>query len=221
VIYAQADRGNASTFTLARFREAAGTLADRAVLLDRVPAPGIAAHAALRFSADGRLYAAFDGGADADRAADPASFSGKVLRLNADGTTPKDARSLSPVIAMNVAVPVGLAWPRGAREPWVVDQRSGGPAQLRETGEGQHTYRLPDGFTPSSLAGGGGVQTGDLLIGSAESATLLRVRFDAETLRPTSTELVAIANIDGIRALGGAPDGATYVATATSVWRMR
>ncbi|MBW8895683.1 MAG: hypothetical protein JF613_05810 [Acidobacteria bacterium] len=41
------------------------------------------------------------------------------------------------------------------------------------------------------------------------------------TLQPTATAAVAVANIDGIRALAVAADGATYVATATSVWRMR
>ena len=215
-IYTEADRGNTPTFTLARFREAAGTLADRAVLLDRVPAAA-PARAVLRFGPDGRLYVAFDGGG-ADRAADPAALSGKVLRLNADGTTPKDSRGLSPVIAIDVAAPAGLAWPRGARDAWVVDRRSGS-AQLRETGDGQHAYRLPDGFTPSSLAAAGDERGGDLLIGTAESATLLRVRFDAATLQPTSTEAVAIAALDGIRALGAGPDGATYVATATRVWR--
>jgi hypothetical protein len=170
----------------------------------------------LRFGADGRLYAAFDGGG-ADGGVDPAAFSGKVLRLNADGTTPKDSRALSPVIAIDVAAPVGLAWPRGARDAWVVDRPSGGSARLRETGDGRHAYRLPDGFTPSSLA----AAEDELLIGSTESATLLRVRFDAASLQPTATSAVAVANIDGIRALAVAADGATYVATATSVWRMR
>jgi len=219
-IYTERDRGGASTFALARFREAGGTLADRVVLVDRVPAAA-SARASLRFGADGRLYAAFDGGGNAGHDADSASFNGKVLRLNADGTTPNDSRALSPVIAIDVAAPAGLAWPRGARNAWVVDRRSGGSAQLRETGDGGRAYRLPDGFTPSSVATPGDERAGDLLIGSAESGTLLRVRFDAATLQPTDTEAVAIANVDSVRALGVAPGGATYVAAATSVWRIR
>jgi len=217
-IYTEGDRGNTSTFTLARFREAAGTFADRAVLLDRVPAAA-PARAALRFGPDGRLYVAFAGGG-ANDGADPAALSGKVLRLNADGTTPKDSRALSPVIAIDVAAPVGLAWPRGARDAWVVDQRSGS-AQLRETGDDHHAYRLPDGFTPSSVGTSGDERTGDLLIGSADSATLLRVRFDAATLQPTGTELISVANIESVRTVAVGPDGATYVATATRVSRLR
>jgi hypothetical protein len=219
-IYTEGDRGNTATLALARFREAGGTLADRAVLVDRVPA-GASARAALRFGSDGRLYAAFDGGGNAGPAADSASFNGKVLRLNADGTTPNDSRALSPVIAIDVAAPAGLAWPRGAPNAWVVDRRSGGSAQLRETGDGGQAYRLPDGFTPSSVATAGDERAGDLLIGSAESGTLLRVRFDAATRQPTGTEAVAIANVDSVRALAVAPDGAIYVAAATSVWRIR
>jgi glucose/arabinose dehydrogenase len=219
-IYTEGDRGHTSTFTLARFREAGGTLADRAVLLDRVPT-AVPARAALRFGADGRLYAGFDDGGNAGQPAGDTSFNGTVLRLNADGTTPNDSRALSPVIAIDVAAPVGLAWPRGAQSAWVVDRRSGGSAQLRETGGGGHAYRLPDGFTPSSAVAAGGDGAGDLLIGSAESATLLRVRFDPATRQPTGTEAVAIANVDGVRALAVAPDGATCVAAATGVWRIR
>jgi len=217
-IYTEGGGGNTSTFALARFREAGGTLGDRAVLVDRVPAVA-SARAALRFGADGRLYAAFDG--NASRAADSASFNGAVLRLNPDGTTPNDSRALSPVIAIDVAAPVGLAWPRGARNAWVVDRRHGGAAQLRETGDGGHAYRLPDGFVPSSVATAGDDRAGDLLIGSAESGTLLRVRFDAATLQPTGTEAIAIANVDRVRALAVAPDGTTYVAAAAGVWRIR
>jgi glucose/arabinose dehydrogenase len=209
-----------NTFMLARFREAGGTLADRAVLLDRVPVAA-AARASLRFGEDGHLYAAFDGGGSDGRGTDAASFNGKVLRLNADGTTPNDARALSPVIATDLVAPVGLAWPRGARDAWVVDRRSGGPAQLRETGDGGHTYRLPDGFTPSSVATARDERAGDLLIGSADSGTLLRVRFDATTLQPAGTEAVAVASVDRVRALASGPDGATYVAAARRVWRIR
>ena len=217
-IYTEPGRGTASTFTVARFREAAGTLGDRAVLLDRVAAAATA-HAALRFGPDGRLYVAFDGGGG-DHGADPAAFSGKVLRLNADGTTPKDSRGLSPVIAIDVAAPVGLAWPRGARDAWVVDQRSGGQAQLRETGDGQHAYRLPDGFMPSSLADSGGARGGDLLIGSADSATLLRVRFDPATHQPVATESLATGASGGIRALGVGPGGRVVFATASAVFHV-
>ena len=219
-VYTEGDRDNAHTFTLARFREASGTLADRAVLVDRVPAAA-PARASLRFGADGHLYSAFDGGGNVGSAADPASFSGKVLRLNSDGTTPNDARALSPVLAVDVAAPVGLAWPPGARNAWVVDRPSGGSARLRETGEGQHAYRLPDGFTPSSVATAGDERAGDLLIGSADSATLLRIRFDAATGQPAGTEAIAIANVDSVRALAIGPGGATYVAATTGVWRMR
>ena len=64
-VYALSTTSSASggnMFRLARFREANDTLADRVVLLDEVDAPAAHAAAALRFGADGKLYATFDDG---------------------------------------------------------------------------------------------------------------------------------------------------------------
>jgi glucose/arabinose dehydrogenase len=215
-IYTEHDGDGAATFTLARFREAGGTLADAAVLLDRIRA-ATPPRAALRFGADDRLYAAFDAGGDVQRSDDLASLNGKVLRLNADGTTPRDQRSATPVVSSGLVAPAGLAWIAGSRDPWVIDRRGDGSAQLREIGGNQRAFRLPDGVTPSSVAG---TLLGDLLIGSADGGALLRVRFDAADGKPIGTELVTLTEIDGIRALAAVPDGALYVATPTRIWRV-
>jgi hypothetical protein len=105
-------------FTLVRFREAGDTLADAVVVLDRVPA-SIDARAILRFGLDGKLYAAFDAGGDQRAAADPASFNGKVLRINPDGTTPDDAPRKSPILLEGIDSPRGLGWHAPTRHLWV------------------------------------------------------------------------------------------------------
>jgi glucose/arabinose dehydrogenase len=216
VIYTQrdGDGDGGATFTLARFREAGGTLADEAVLLDRIRASA-SPHAALRFRADGSLYAAFDAGGDARRSDDLGSFNGKVLRLNTDGTTPRDQPSATPVVSSGLFAPAGLGWIAGSRDPWVADRRVDGSVQLREAGGSDRAYRLPDGLTPSSVAG---MRAGDLVIASADAGALLRIRFDGT--QPIGTKRVTLTDADGIRALTVAPDGTLYAATPTRIWRV-
>lgn len=118
-------RAGEPAFTLARFREVSDTLGDRAVLLDGVPASSPSPAAALRFGPDGKLYAAFDDGDDARRRGDPGSLNGKVLRLNPDGTTPRDALGASPIYADGYQSPVALDWDPPTATLWVADRAAG------------------------------------------------------------------------------------------------
>lgn len=60
------------------------------ILLDNIPAAGIHNGSRLLFGPDGMLYITTGDAADADEAQNPASLSGKVLRLRPDGTIPAD-----------------------------------------------------------------------------------------------------------------------------------
>jgi glucose/arabinose dehydrogenase len=124
-IYTAPARSGEPMFTLARFREVADTLGDRAVLLDGVRASSPSPAAALRFGPDGKLYAAFDDGGDARRRRDPASLNGKVLRLDPDGTTPGDANGGTPVYADGFQSPVALDWDPPTATLWVADRAAG------------------------------------------------------------------------------------------------
>jgi hypothetical protein len=124
-IYTAPDRSGAPAFTLARFREVSDTLGDRAVLLDSAPASSSSPAAALRFGPDGKLYVAFDDGGDAGRRRDPASLNGKVLRLNADGTTPGDAPGATPLYADGYGSPVALDWDPTTTTLWLADRTAG------------------------------------------------------------------------------------------------
>jgi hypothetical protein len=119
------DRSSDPMFTLARFREVSGTLGDRAVLLSGVPASSPSPTAALRFGPDGKLYAAFDDGGDARRSRDAGSLNGKVLRLNVDGTTPRDASGATPVYTDGYRSPVALDWDPPTATLWVADRAAG------------------------------------------------------------------------------------------------
>ena len=116
-------------FRLVRFREVASRLGERVVLLDGIPA-GPRPSAALGTGPDGRLYVAFDASTRTGRTAALASYSGKVLRLNTDGTTPEDQRT-GPVFATDFQSPRGLDWHPSTGALWVADVKRRDLEELR------------------------------------------------------------------------------------------
>ena len=70
-----------------------------------------------------RLYAAFDDGGDEAAANDLASPQGKVLRMNADGSTPVDQAGRSPLFAAGFLSPRGMAWQPGSGMLLVAERR--------------------------------------------------------------------------------------------------
>ncbi|HUE88058.1 MAG TPA: PQQ-dependent sugar dehydrogenase, partial [Vicinamibacterales bacterium] len=144
LVYAASSPDARLTYRLVRFRFAGGTFAERAVLVDDVPAgPGRLA-ASVRFGPDGMLYVAFGDTADARRD-DLGSFNGKVLRLNADGTTPRDQPAASPVYASGLTAPRGLAWNRGDGDFLILDVVDAVTTELRVvdgTGRGVSAARV-------------------------------------------------------------------------------
>ena len=121
------DRG--PTFVLARFREAGGTLGAPAILLDDVPA-SVQPRGSLRFGPDTKLYVAFDDGGDPDRIGDAASFNGKILRLNADGTTPADQAGGSPVYTTALETPTSFDWDPGSGVLWIAGASRSGAGEI-------------------------------------------------------------------------------------------
>jgi glucose/arabinose dehydrogenase len=200
-------------FQLVRYREAGGSLGEAATLLDNVPA-SIAPAAALRFGPDGRLYAAFEERTDA--VPTESGFNGKVLRLNPDGTTPRDQRGASPVLASAARRPRGIDWDAtGAL--WMVDGDIARVERLMVVQPGRAprapfvSYALPVPFGAASAAFH---PTGDLLIGAETAGYVLRIRFDrANRLRVLETERLLEGAVDAVRAIAVTSDGTVYVCT--------
>jgi hypothetical protein len=197
-IYTAQSRSGELVFTLARFREAGDTLADRIVILDNIPASADP-RAVLRFGLDGKLYAAFDDGGDMRLVEDLASFNGKVLRLNTDGTTPDDAPRKSPIWLEGLDSPRGLGWHGATRYLW--------------TATGAYVDAVRWTTSPNALA----VVRDDLFVGS--EVGLVRAKIDERV-----PGRIAHANDlfvgTPVRALAIRPDGAVYFATADSIGMM-
>jgi glucose/arabinose dehydrogenase len=232
--HGSAEAGRDITFTLARVREVSGTLGDRAVLLDGIRAAASNPAAALRFGADGKLYAAFDDGGEPERAGDLSSSNGKILRLNADGTTPDDQAGASPLYASAFRSPAGLDWHPQTRMLWVTDRlgpaiaavgTDSGRAAKKARGTVQQRLSLPAASPPSSAAFARGTRipalAGNLLIASSEGRHLLRVRFDPLNPSRVATWEPLLLNVVGpVVAVVSGPDGAIYFATPRSVGRL-
>ena len=221
----------APTFTLARFRESSNNLFGQTVLRDEIPAAADQPAAAVRLGADGKLLAAFDDAGDPLRAGDLASPNGKILRLNADGTTPDDQAGSTPVYSSDLHSPRGVDARPGSNVVWIADRVSDASAQLRAVGSADGprkrgvtlaSYALPRGTRPSSLAFYRGslipAFQNDLLIASEEGRHLLRVRLDkTDQTKVAATERLLLNAVGGLRVVAVNPDGVIYIATADAL----
>lgn len=234
MLYTTPTRSGAPAFSVARFREAHDTLADRVILLDDVPASPVRAAGLLRFGPDGKLYAAFDDGGQARLAGDLASFNGKILRMNADGSTPDDQAGATPVYSYEFRSPRGFDWHPETGALWVADTDSQGSTRLKVVAEGQSrprrtsvriAYALPRQAGASALAfyGSGRIPAfrGNLLIADEEGRDILRLRFDAQDRqRIVATERLLQDRVGRVRGVVVGPDGAIHFFTAHELGKL-
>lgn len=225
LLFTAASARGSTAFTVARFREAQDTLADPIVLIDEVPADGDRAAGSLRFGPDGKLYVAIDDGGESRRSADRASFNGKILRLNPNGTTPDDQAGATPVYAFDHRSPRGLDWNPVGGTLWIADDEGRGTTRLsvvadshtspkRATERTAHLFPQMAGVHSLAFYRGGRVPAfrGDLLV--ALDGGLLRLRVDPDpATRVASTERL-LEGLEGIRAVAVSPDGTIYFCTA-------
>jgi glucose/arabinose dehydrogenase len=210
---------------LVRLIDAGTGLGPAAVLLDELPLAETNPAASLRMGPDRKLYLALDDGGDPSRAEDLGSYEGKVLRLNPDGTTPRDQPQHSPVFAAGVNRPAGMAWQSGSRL-WVVSGDAPGGDRLlsiasEEAGSGHIESRFV--LPPGSSAGGviyyhsGAIPAfrGNVFVAASRGESLLRVHAGdrpAEALfRDSMGPFIALAVTE---------DGALYALTAAALWRI-
>ncbi|OFW07356.1 MAG: hypothetical protein A3H96_05100 [Acidobacteria bacterium RIFCSPLOWO2_02_FULL_67_36] len=227
VVYAApADRsGDRPTYRLARFRETAGVLGERAVLVNEVAPVDGAGAASVRTMPDGRLLLSVGtnghGGAT--------SLEGKLLRLERDGTTPREQNG-TPVITAVFDAPQGIAWDRGRSAAWIVD-RAGAAATLSAVPIGPSvppragvSYRLADADVRSAAVYEGDLLPAfrnDVLVASDEGRHLVRLRVPvAARSRTLTAERLLQDRVGGIRLVAVSPDGAIYFSTADTVGRI-
>ena len=188
----------------------------------------------MRFGPDGKLYVALDDGGNPWLAGDLASFSGKILRMNADGSTPDDQAAATPVYSSEYRSPRGLAWQPGTGTLWVADSPRLGSQQLTAVAavEGRPrrartvaAFALP----PSTGAAGMSFYRGqlipafqnDLLVAATPGGHILRVRFDPRNpLSIIATERLLEGRVGTVRVVAVGPDEAVYFCTERALAKL-
>ena len=224
--------GHGSQYRLERFRELNGLLAERVVLLDGIPASSAQREGIVRFGPDRRLYLGLEDLDSRSVAQDLGSLNGKILRLNEDGTVPRDNPVASPVFSRGHAIPVGLAWHPQTGDLWEVERSAKGDDEINLV-TANADYGWPDPGLASRLADQNRVALGssmepsgatfytgteipefrgDLFFVSRARRSLCRVRFDGATHRRAVAIEPLFENLLGrLRSVTSGPDGALYV----------
>lgn len=219
-----------SGLALARFTVAGDVLVDRAVLLDGLPISDVQPSASIRMGPDGKLYVGLDSRGNLESAGDLGSYSGKVLRLNTDGTTPSDQPGHSPVFGAGLDSPVGLAWSGDRSMLWIAGRDGSSRDRLDALAtdpsanlSARLRFTLPPGTGPSAIVfyeheASPDLQ-GSLLVGAAQANGVLRIGFDEAGL-VAGTEWLLQDELGPVRALAVGADGAIYAVNGHALLRI-
>jgi glucose/arabinose dehydrogenase len=185
----------------------------------------------LAFGTDETLFVAVGEGHVAERAQDPSSLGGKILRLNDDGSIPADdpLGARSPVYAMGIRNAFGLCVGRDGTL-WETENGPDAWDELNRIQAGAN-YGWPDHLGPGRAAGftapvfawrtvvvptGCAVdRTGSIYVGDFHGD--LHVIAFPRSGGPPRDAIVATFG-SGITDVEIAPDGRLYVVTADGIW---
>ncbi len=225
---------------LMRYRERKGRLTDRTVIFEDIPAASNHAGCRIKFGRDGKLYVTTGDANRPELSQRLDSLAGKTLRLNDNGTVPKD----NPFVGQPGARPEiwsyghrnaqGLDWqpatnvmfqsehgPHGGDEINVVERGKnyGWPDahhQLSRPGMDSPLLEYSPAIGPASgmfYRGSAFPQfRGNFLVGCLRGECILRVQLDGR--RVVSQERLLEKRHGRIREVAEAPDGTIYFSTS-------
>jgi glucose/arabinose dehydrogenase len=212
---------NGRVVRLSRYREAGGVLGESAVVAE-LPVGSLAGRTRVRVGPDERLYLAIG---DLSRGASrDLTYEGAVLRLERDGTTPRDNPSHSPILSTGHGDVRALAWRIETPELWALEQRSDAVAigtlpLVNSPAASRATIAEPRRFVVAAPPDLGALE---FLPGATTAAV---------ATSPAAEALYRLTWVDGrlatphalfehrfgaVREVAVASDGAIYVATADS-----
>ncbi len=232
VLCAAQSPGLTPSYRLERFRELNGVLFERVVVLDGIPVSSAQRGGIVRFGPDRRLYLGLEDLDSRSVAQDLGALNGKILRLNEDGTVPRDNPLASPVFSRGHSIPVGLAWHPQTGDLWEIERSAKGDDEINLVTANadygwpdpglasrladQNRVALGSSMEPSGATFYTGTQIpefrGDLFFVSRARRSLYRVRFDGATHRRVVAIEPLFENLLGrLSGVTSGPDGALYV----------
>lgn len=204
-----------------RLRDVRNSLGQAAVILqDRVTGAPMRPPR-IRIGPDRVVYVTFPATSQAT-AESLASYMGKILRINEDGTTPRDNPGATPIIASGNGVSGGFDWQPTTGRLWIADRGWLGDDFIRDfvlRGSGRSTFDSP--VDPSGMVFYRSRRIGgfanDMFIGALTGRHLRRVRFSqADPGRVESTERLLNGQYGRIGSVAAGFDGALYIGTSNA-----
>jgi glucose/arabinose dehydrogenase len=234
VYYTAQARGGAVN-RLVRYREVAGRLGERVVLLDDVPANTIHDGGRIRFGPDGLLYVSTGDASSQSLSQNLGSLAGKILRLNRDGTSPRDNPFGSPVYTYGHRNPQGFDWHPATGQLWGSEHGATGNDEINAVRRGaNYGWPIIQGaatmtgmeapiafYNPAIAPSGASFYRGravpqfenNLFVATLRGTHLLRLQLDGAGTRIVGQERLLEERYGRIRDVVIGPDGLLYVST--------
>ena len=193
------------------------------VLLDGIAKAGNHDGGALAFGPDGMLYAGVGDAAVPDRAQDPDSLNGKILRMDPDGNAPEDNPDpASFVWSMGHRNVQGIAWDGDRMYATEFGQDTFDEVNLIEPGDNYgwpvvegmgddpaYTNPLVTWSTDEASPSGAAIVDGALYVGALRGQRLWRVPLDGGGPEPLLDQ-----QYGRLRNVQRAPDGSLWITTS-------
>nr|MBP7213551.1 PQQ-dependent sugar dehydrogenase [Anaerolineaceae bacterium] len=206
-------------------------ISDKQILIDDIPGAGNHDGGRIEFGPDGLLYITTGDAQNPDSAQDINSLSGKILRLNDDGSIPSDNPFNNMVYSYGHRNPQGLAWDEEGRL-WSTEHGPSGfgtgydelnliemggnygwpVIQGDQTREGMISPRLHSGGNETWAPGDLEIVDGQAWFNGLRGSTLYSVSLDR--INPESLNRNFVNQFGRLRAIRLGPDGFLYVGTS-------